>query len=194
MFLAVQNSIGHQLFTMGEPILSKVIRTIAIYLGLLFLLRVAGKRDLAQLNSGDLVVLLLLSNVVQNAVIGEDNSVWGGMIGAATLIAVNGVVDRLANRRPDVARVLEGAPTEIVHDGALDEAAMRHVGLRESEVIAALRRQGADTLDQVRLATLDPGGAIWVELYPSDMAATKGDIDRLDGRIAEILARLPGTP
>jgi uncharacterized membrane protein YcaP (DUF421 family) len=191
MFLVVIGSINQQLFTMGEPILSKVIRTIVVYLVLVLLLRVAGKRDLAQLNSGDLVVLLLLSNVVQNAVIGNDNSVWGGVIGAATLIAVNAFFDRVLNRRPEVARIFEGAPTEIVHEGAIDETAMRHLGLRESEVLAALRRQGADMVGQVQSATLDPGGSIWVELFPADMAATKGDLERLEKTLNEILARLP---
>jgi uncharacterized membrane protein YcaP (DUF421 family) len=192
MFLVVIGSVSQQLFTMGEPIASKVIRTIVVYLGLVLLLRVAGKRDLAQLNSGDLVVLLLLSNVVQNAVIGNDNSVWGGLIGAATLIAVNAAVDRAVNRRPEVARILEGAPTEIVRNGEIDEQAMRRLGLRDSEVQAALRRQGADMITQVQSATLDPGGAITVQLFPPDMAATKGDIDRLERHLTEILARLPG--
>jgi uncharacterized membrane protein YcaP (DUF421 family) len=193
MFLVVIGSINQQLFTMGEPVLSKIIRTIVVYLVLVLLLRVGGKRDLAQLNSGDLVVLLLLSNVVQNAVIGNDNSVWGGVIGAATLIAVNAFFDRVLNRRPEVARIFEGAPTEIVHEGKIDEKAIRRLGLRDSEVTAALRRQGADMVDQVKSATLDPGGAISVDLFPTDMAATKGDLDRVEQKLNEILARLPAS-
>ncbi len=96
------SSIPHDLWTSGEPLAEKVIRTVAVYLGVLLLLRLAGKRDLAQLNTSDLVVLLLLSNVVQNAVIGDDNSLVGGLVGAVALVAVNSVIVRLV-QRSDVA-------------------------------------------------------------------------------------------
>ncbi|HUS62294.1 MAG TPA: hypothetical protein VMY34_08860, partial [Acidimicrobiales bacterium] len=99
--------IAHDLFTIGIPILEKVLRTVAIYGGVLALLRIGGKRDLAQLNSFDLVVLLLLSNVVQNAVIGDDTSLLGGLIGAATLVAVNALVVRLVRRNAVLVPIFE---------------------------------------------------------------------------------------
>ena len=86
--------IAADLFRMGEPVLEKGVRTVAVYAGVLLLLRLGGKRDLAQLNSFDLVVLLLLSNVVQNAVIGADDSLAGGLLGAVVLVAVNGAIVR----------------------------------------------------------------------------------------------------
>src|SRR3954467_5688798 len=87
------------LFTMGISVLEKGIRTLAVYAGLLVLLRLAGKRNLAKLNSFDLVVLLLLSNVVQNAVIGQDNSLTGGLLGAAILVSANAIVVRTVSPR-----------------------------------------------------------------------------------------------
>src|SRR5689334_5231607 len=114
-------NIADDLFTMGVPVLEKGIRTVAVYAGLLLLLRLAGKRDLAQLNSFDFVVLLLLSNVVQNAVIGEDNSLAGGLLGACVLIAVNALLVRLTRRSDVATRILEGESTTLVRDGAIDE-------------------------------------------------------------------------
>src|SRR3954447_21509773 len=104
-------SISSDLFTMGVPILEKAIRTIGVYLGILLLLRLAGKRDMAQLNSFDFVVLLLLSNVVQNAVIGADNSLIGGLFGACVLVAVNAIVVRVTRRSDVAVRLLEGTST-----------------------------------------------------------------------------------
>src|SRR5437764_11114418 len=86
--------VGRDMFQMGVPVVEKAIRTVAVYGGIVVLLRLGGKRDLAQLNSFDLVVLLLLSNVVQNAIIGNDNSLVGGLLGASILIAINAGVVR----------------------------------------------------------------------------------------------------
>src|SRR5438477_412591 len=102
------------MFSIQLPALEKVLRTVLVYGGLAILLRLAGKRDLAQLNTFDLVVVLLLSNVVQNAVIGNDNSLTGGLLGAAVLVAVNGLVVRVTNRYPRLTKVFEGTPTELV--------------------------------------------------------------------------------
>src|SRR5690349_19761348 len=104
----------------------KVIRTVAVYLVLAVLIRLAGKRDLAQLNAFDLVVVLLLSNVVQNAIIGPDNSLLGGVIGAIVLIGFNAGVVRLARRNDTVGRILEGTSTELARAGSWNDAALRH--------------------------------------------------------------------
>jgi uncharacterized membrane protein YcaP (DUF421 family) len=105
------------------PLLEKVLRTIAVYLSLVLALRLAGKRELAQLNSFDLVVLLLLSNTVQNAIIGPDNSLLGGLLGAAVLLAANYTTVRLGFQHPaPPPAALEGTPTTLVQDGRmLDE-------------------------------------------------------------------------
>src|SRR3954470_4020599 len=133
---------GHSLVHMDISLLEKVVRTVVVYVGLAVLLRLVGKRDLAQLNSFDLVVLLLLSNVVQNAVIGPDDSLIGGLLGAATLVAINGLVVRSTSRNERLFQLFEGSPTVLVTDGRTNDAAIRDLGLRRPDVIVALRRQG----------------------------------------------------
>ncbi|MDN5918295.1 MAG: DUF421 domain-containing protein [Pseudonocardia sp.] len=152
------------LWQIQVPLLEKALRTVGVYGGLVVLLRLAGKRDLAQLNSFDLVVLLLLSNVVQNAVIGSDNSLTGGLLGAAVLLAVNAGVVRLANRYSVLVRLFEGAPTTLIRDGQPVAGALRRLGLRRGDVQAACRLQGADDISEIKEATLSPGGSIVVTL------------------------------
>jgi uncharacterized membrane protein YcaP (DUF421 family) len=173
----------------GIPLTEKVFRTLAVYLALAILLRLAGKRDLAQLNTFDLVVVLLLSNVVQNAVIGPDDSLLGGLVGAAVLVGVNAVVVRVVNRKDRIAAVFEGTPTVLVEDGALKTDALRREGLRPADVMAAILRQGASHLGEVERATLEPGGAIVVALKPEARNATAGDLRRIEAKLDALLAR-----
>jgi uncharacterized membrane protein YcaP (DUF421 family) len=179
--------ISHDLFTIGIPILEKVLRTVAVYVGILLLLRLAGKRDLAQLNSFDLVVLLLLSNVVQNAVIGNDNSLAGGLLGAAVLVAVNSAVVRTVGRSDQAVALVEGTSTVLVRDGRIDRTALVRLGLRPADVEVALRRQGASTLAEVAEATLSPGGSIVVRLRDDAESATKADVARLEAKLDRLL-------
>jgi uncharacterized membrane protein YcaP (DUF421 family) len=182
-------SITDDLFTMGIPTAEKAIRTVAVYLGLLVLLRLAGKRDLAQLNSFDFVVLLLLSNVVQNAIIGEDNSLIGGLLGAAILVGGNSLLVRIVRRNDRAVRLFEGAPPVLVTDGQLDHEAIRRLGLREQDVIQAVRHQGANDVEEVKQATLEPGGSIVVELREDEENATKADVRRLESKLDALLAK-----
>jgi hypothetical protein len=149
--------IWNDLWQVQVPLIEKVLRTVLVYGGLVVLLRVAGKRDLAQLNSFDLVVLLLLANVVQKAVIGSDNSLAGGLLGAAVLVAVNAGVVRSANRYPRLLRLFEGSPTTLVQDGQLAPGALRRLGLRHGDVVAACRRQGADDISEIKQAATVTG-------------------------------------
>lgn len=158
------------------PVLEKVLRTVLVYGGLAVLLRVGGKRELAQLNTFDLVVMLLLSNVVQNAIIGSDNSLTGGLIGAAVLVAINAGLIRVVNRHPRLTRIFEGAQTALVRDGRVDRKAVHRVGLRHADLAAALRRQGASDVHQVKKATLDPGGVIVVTLIDEAQDVTRRDL------------------
>lgn len=169
------------------PWLEKVLRTVLVYGGLALLLRLGGKRDLAQLNSFDLVVMLLLSNVVQNAVIGNDNSLSGGLFGAAVLVAINAGVVRLANRHPRLIRIFEGSPTVLVRDGKPMPATLRKLGLRRADVVAACRRQGAEDISQIKEATLSPGGAIVVTLDEDARDLTISDLRAENARLVEQL-------
>src|SRR5664279_2147226 len=118
----------HDMMTIGVPVMDKVIRTVGVYLALAVLLRLFGRRDLAQFTTFDLIVVLLLSNVVQNAIIGPDNSLLGGLIGAAVLIFANAVLVRVGTSSDLAERIFEGSPVRLVHDGKYDAGALRRLG------------------------------------------------------------------
>jgi uncharacterized membrane protein YcaP (DUF421 family) len=187
-------SVSDSLTVSGIPLYEKALRTIAVYLVIVLLLRVLGRRDLAQLNSLDLVVLLLLSNIVQNAIIGDDNSLTGGLFGAAVLLATNFALDALAYRYERVRRLFEGKPTTLVEHGQV--VAPWWQLLTDEEIAAAVRRQNATGIEQVERATLRESGTIDVDLMPFDVNATRGDLARLEQKLErkldELLAR-PGS-
>ena len=149
----------HDLVHLGISPAEKAVRTVAVYGGLLVLLHLAGKRQLAQLNSFDLVVLLLLSNVVQNAVIGNDNSLAGGLLGAAILIVANAVLVRGAFMSPRFGKALQGGSRTLFENGHVDERALRRTAITREELVAGLRRQGLD-LDDVERVLLEPEGVL----------------------------------
>jgi uncharacterized membrane protein YcaP (DUF421 family) len=181
-------TITHSLGTSGIPILEKVIRTILVYLAIVALLRLFGKRDLAQLNSFDLVVLLLLSNVVQNAIIGPDNSLVGGVIGATVLVGFNAIVVRAVRKNRFTDQLFEGKSTDLISHGAVDNDALRRLALRRGDLMVAIRRQGAVGLSDVERATLHPGGAIVVELKEGSQSSTEADIARIEAKLDRLLA------
>ena len=147
----------HDLVHLGISPAEKAVRTAAVYLVLLVLLHLSGKRQLAQLNSFDLVVLLLLSNVVQNAIIGSDNSLLGGLLGAVILLVVNFFLVRFAFMSPRFGKALQGGDTTVFDNGRLDERALRRMAITREELVAALRRQGLE-LDDVERIVLEPEG------------------------------------
>jgi uncharacterized membrane protein YcaP (DUF421 family) len=142
---------------MGISAGDKTVRTLLVYGGILLLLHLAGKRQLAQLNSFDLVVLLLLSNVVQNAIIGNDVSVTGGLLGAGILVAVNFLIVRLAFMSPRFGKALQGGATTLYRFGRFDEWKLRRDAITKEELVAALRRQGLELKDVERV-DLEPEG------------------------------------
>lgn len=175
--------IWHDLWSIPIPPVEKVLRTVLVYAGLAVLLRLGGKRDLAQLNSFDLVVMLLLSNVVQNAVIGNDNSLTGGLLGAAILVALNALTVRLVNRHPRLVRLFEGRPTAVVRNGRAIPKALHRLGLRRADIVAACRQQGADDISEIADATISPGGALVVTLDEDHHDATVADLRREHDRL-----------
>jgi uncharacterized membrane protein YcaP (DUF421 family) len=184
----------HDMFVSGISYGEKTLRTIVVYAAIVILLRLAGKRDLAQLNTLDLTVILLLSNVVQNAIIGNDDSVIGGVYGAAVLIGVNALFVRfqayLSHRAPKLERILEGSPSVLIRDGKLQIHTLRRLALRPADVIASSRRQGAEHVRDVREMIIAPGGGMLVELKPSQEGADRGDVDTIRADLARIQARL----
>src|SRR5437868_12381183 len=135
-------ALWRDLFHPDVSILEKIIRPILIYAFLVISLRLAGKRELAQLNAFDLVVLLTLSNTVQNAIIGSDNSVTGGIIGASTLLGVNYIVVRFLYSHEKLDRIIEGAPEPLIENGCLCHDQLKKELITVSELEEAAHKQG----------------------------------------------------
>jgi uncharacterized membrane protein YcaP (DUF421 family) len=170
---------------MGISPWEKALRTIAVYLALLILLRLGGKRQLAQMNTFDLIVLLLLSNVVQNAVIGTDDSLAGGLLGAAVLVAANNLIVRATFLHVLTTRILQGSPTQLVENGQVDDRALRREAITRAELDAALRRQGMDGLDGVEQVVIEPEGSISATQKPQPSLQDVLDaLQRIEDRLA----------
>ncbi|MBQ1118972.1 DUF421 domain-containing protein [Streptomyces smyrnaeus] len=176
----------HDMMTIEIPVVEKILRTVVVYTVIVVLFRLAGKRGLASMNTFDFVVIFLLSNVVQNAVIGEDYSLLGGVVGAATLVGVNALVNRLLAVEGHSARLLEGKPTTVIEDGRIVRRAMRRLGLRTGEVEEAVRLQTGGTVETVEHGSLEPDGRLLVVPGAEAQQATRADIDRLADRLTAI--------
>ena len=151
------------MFTLGVPLLEKILRPIVVYLALVILLRVFGKRELAQLNPFDLVVLLTLSNTVQNAIIGNDNSISGGLIGAFTLMAANYMLVRFLFKHRRLDQIVEGKSTMLIEGGKILQKNLAKELLSHSELLTVLHRQGFDDVDEVEQCVLEPSGTFSVK-------------------------------
>lgn len=143
-------------------IAEKVLRSVVIYLFLLVAFRFTGKRQVGQLTPFDLVVLLIISNVVQNAVIGNDNSLGGGLVGAVTILVLNYAVAGVAYRSKRARRLLEAQPTLLIHNGRILQENLRRERITIDELLAALRRSGVVEPAKVRFAVLEENGSISV--------------------------------
>jgi uncharacterized membrane protein YcaP (DUF421 family) len=181
------------------PIWDKVLRTVLVY-ALIYLLMRLAKRDAAQLTASDFVVVLLLSNVVQNAIIGPDDSLLGGAVGAVTLIVVNEMVARWEWVRKKQGSEPAGPvvmirslwatrtdPVRLIDDGRPREQALRGLGISQLDLFAELRRQGVgDPSSDVEWAEIRTGGTIDYKLKESAESATKGDMDDLHRELREL--------
>jgi len=156
----MNSKIWTDMFVLAIPWLEKILRPIIVYLALVIGLRLAGKRELAQLNPFDLVVLLTLSNTVQNAIIGDDNSVTGGIIGAATLLALNYVVVRFVSKNKQVEVMVEGEEDVLIKGGVVQKDILEREVITQAELEIAAHRQGFGSLDEIETATLEPEGGI----------------------------------
>src|SRR3982074_423547 len=176
------------MFVLSLPVAEKVLRPIVVYAFLVVALRLAGKQELAHLNPFDLVVLLTLSNTVQNAIIGEDNSVTGGVIGAATLLGVNHLVVKYLYGHEKVERFVEGDPDVIIDNGVVLTECLNRELITMAELQAAAHKQGFDSLDEIERAVIDPSGAIFFSGRKSTSDTTRHTeiLDRLDRLTAQI--------
>ena len=185
----------HAMFNLGSfseapSVIEKILRPALVYAFLVVGLRLAGKRELAQLNPFDLVVLLTISNAVQNAIIGNDNSVTGGVIGATTLLALNHFVVRALYRHRRLDRLIEGSPTVLIEHGQLRKERLKDELITHAELMAAAHKQGFSRLDEVDRAVLDPGGGIeFISKEPAPPQMRHEEImKRLDQLSAQVAA------
>ena len=178
------------MFHLGVPVVEKMVRPVVIYFFLIVGLRLAGKRELAQLNTFDLVVLLTLSNTVQNAIIGEDNSVTGGLIGATTLLVVNYVVIRFLYGHEKLDRLVEGDADVLVENGLVRHDRLRNELITLHELEAAAHKQGFASLNEIDRAVLDPGGTIafFARKPTADSSRHEEVMKRLDQLSAQVAA------
>jgi uncharacterized membrane protein YcaP (DUF421 family) len=150
------HDIWKDMFVIGLPLAEKILRPIIVYAFLVISLRLSGKRELVQLNPFDLVVLLTLSNTVQNAIIGEDNSVLGGIIGATSLLATNYLVVRFLYDHRKLDQLVEGRADVLVEGGKVRTRNLK----RELITVPQLEAAGFDSLSDVEQCVLEPGGTL----------------------------------
>jgi uncharacterized membrane protein YcaP (DUF421 family) len=145
------------------PILLNVaLRTSVVYFALLAGLRLTGARALGQMSTFDLVLLLIIANAVQNAMVGPDTSLAGGLVAAGVLLGWHALVDRLRLANPQVHRLLAGEGIMLIHHGVILEQHCKNAGVTHEELLQALREHGVASVKDVRLAVLEPDGAISV--------------------------------
>src|ERR1700732_1969282 len=154
------HAIWKDMFVLGLPILEKILRPIIVYIFLIVGLRLSGKRELVQLNPFDLVVLLTLSNTVQNAIIGDDNSVTGGILGATSLLVINYLVVRFLYDHRKLDQLVEGSSDVLIEDGKVRTQHLKKELITMEQLSAAARKQGFGSLSEVQQCVLEPGGTL----------------------------------
>lgn len=187
------NSFWQNMFHLDLSILEKILRPIMVYLFLVVALRIFGKRELAQLNPFDLVVLLSLSNTVQNAIIGNDNSVSGGIVGAFTLLAFNYVVVRYLFRHRRLDQIIEGRPLKLIENGRISHKALAKELMSENDLRVAAHKEGFHNLSEIKTCSLEVNGAFIFEgKEPAKDEQRHSEllqkIEELSGQIAKLQA------
>ena len=154
------HEIWKHMFVVSLPIMEKILRPVIVYIFLIVGLRLSGKRELVQLNPFDLVVLLTLSNTVQNAIIGDDNSVSGGIIGATSLLVINYLVVRFLYKHRALDQFIEGRADVLIEDGKIKTHNLKRELITVTQLEAQARKQGFDSLSDVQQCVLESGGTI----------------------------------
>jgi uncharacterized membrane protein YcaP (DUF421 family) len=188
-------TMSHNMFHLPLPLAEKIIRPILVYLCLIIFLRLFGKRELAQLNPFDLVVLLSLSNTVQNAIIGDDNSVTGGIVGAFSLLAINWALMWFLYRAPKLTKALEGEPSTLIRHGVVDNDEMKRQSLTAEDLISVLNKNGFNYMADVEECILEPNGTFYIRgITPSSDEVERKDlmaaIERLSTEVKDLRSML----
>ena len=175
----LMHTLSHDMFSMPLPLAEKILRPVIVYLFLVVFLRIFGKRELAQLNPFDLVVLLSLANTVQNAMIGDDNSVSGGLVGAFSLLAINWLIALVLYRAPKVTKLLAGKAATLIQNGVVNESELKNQSLTHEDLVSVLNKNGFDDPADVKTCVLEPNGTFFVEgQRPSSDDKERGEIMR----------------
>jgi uncharacterized membrane protein YcaP (DUF421 family) len=181
------------MFVLGLPILEKILRPIVVYAFLIVGLRLSGKRELVQLNPFDLVVLLTLSNTVQNAIIGDDNSVSGGIIGATSLLVINYLVVRFLYDHRKLDQLVEGKADVLIENGSVRTQHLKKELITMEQLSAAARKQGFESLSEVNQCVLEPGGTLtFIGKKPDTEDVRHQELLKYLGTLREELAQLRG--
>jgi uncharacterized membrane protein YcaP (DUF421 family) len=188
------HGIWKDMFVVTLPILEKILRPVIVYFFLVVMLRLSGKRELVQLNPFDLVVLLTLSNTVQNAIIGDDNSVTGGLLGATSLLAVNYLTVRFLYKHKNLDQIVEGKADVLIENGRLRPEHLKKELITTAQLEAAARKQGFGSLSEVDQCILEPGGTLsFIGKKPDvDVVRHRELLDRID-QLKQELALLRGS-
>jgi len=187
----VDHTIWQHMFVLGLPLAEKILRPVVVYAFLVISLRLSGKRELVQLNPFDLVVLLTLSNTVQNAIIGDDNSVSGGLIGATSLLVVNYLVARFLYNHRKLDRLIEGKEDVLIDKGHVKTDRLKKELISMQQLAAAARKQGFDDLSEVEQCILEPGGTMtFIKKKPDEEDVRHAEILRRFEMVVEELARM----
>ena len=186
----MMDQILNNLFDMSEPWPEKVIRSVVVYLLLFFALRLAGKRELGSVSTADLIVVLLLSNTVQNAIIGDDTSMIGGLAGAAILLLINRGLVLASYHSRAFRRMMDGLPVDLVVDGEVNEHALSREQVTLDELAMAVREQGVAEFEDVRRAVLETNGLISVIPESDDSSKELANrLDRIETALNELVRR-----
>lgn len=190
------HDIWKDMFVMGLPLLEKILRPIFVYAFLVVSLRLSGKRELVQLNPFDLVVLLTLSNTVQNAIIGDDNSVLGGIIGATSLLVTNYLVVRYLYDHRKLDQLVEGRADVLIENGKVRTQHLKKELITMEQLEAAARKQGFSSLRDVEQCILEPGGTLSFIGKKPDTEDVRhqellGKLERLTQEIASLRSSRP---
>jgi uncharacterized membrane protein YcaP (DUF421 family) len=159
---------------LGSSLPEVVVRTAIVYLFLVVVMRISGKREVGQMSILELIVILIISDAVQNSMVGENTTIWGGLVAVLTLLGLDAALKRFTHRSRRVRHVIEGEPRLLVRDGRLLMKALDEEGVEAEEVRAAVRSHGLARIEDVRIAVLEVDGSISV--IPRDTEGAEGGV------------------
>lgn len=157
---------------MINPYLDIILRSAAVYAFMLIAIRLSGKKELSQLNTTDVVLILLISNAVQNAMVGPDTSLSGGLAAAAVLFLLNYILKKLLFKSKALRDLIYDKPQILIHNGSLDFSLLSKLGISNGELQEAMREHGIEHFSQVKLAMLEVDGNISIISGNEDLKQT----------------------